>query len=270
MRLWQHEITINEYVYICKETVAERGTLFSALWIAVMEVKKTPEADLESKRTTWLLMGYVVVLSLLYVAFEWNTVAQKTTDISVADDSPFEEEIMMPVTVIPPEPPLPPQPVEPPEVAEQLKIVDDKAVIEKTVDLFTEEDLRKVLVAIQNTAPVPMRLAEDAPAEEEIFEVVERMPSYPGGYRAFMRYLQNNIVYPSEALQKRVQGCVKIQFVVNEDGSIVDAEVAEGVNPYLDKEALRVINAMPKWEPGMQHNQPVRVKIAVPVMFRLR
>ena len=107
--------------------------------------------------------------------------------------------------------------------------------------------------------------------DNPIFEVVEHMPEFPdGGMSALMEYLSKNIKYPTIAQENGTQGRVTVQFVVNKDGSIVDAKVIRGVDPYLDKEALRVIGTMPKWKPGMQRGKPVRVKYTVPVMFRLQ
>ena len=105
---------------------------------------------------------------------------------------------------------------------------------------------------------------------QTIFEVVENMPDFPGGQAALMQYLAKNIKYPTIAQENGTQGRVIVQFVVNKDGSIVDAKVVRSVDPFLDKEALRVINTMPKWKPGMQRGKPVRVKFTVPVMFRLQ
>ena len=109
------------------------------------------------------------------------------------------------------------------------------------------------------------------PEEQTIFEVVEQMPEFPnGGMAGLMQYLSKNIKYPTIAQENGTQGRVTVQFVVNKDGSIVDAKVLRGVDPYLDKEAVRVIMGMPKWKPGMQRGKPVRVKYTVPVMFRLQ
>ena len=113
-------------------------------------------------------------------------------------------------------------------------------------------------------------LFRSEPEEQTIFEVVENMPDFPGGQAALMQYLAKNIKYPTIAQENGTQGRVIVQFVVNRDGSIVDAKVVRSVDPYLDKEALRVINTMPKWKPGMQRGKPVRVKFTVPVMFRLQ
>jgi protein TonB len=96
------------------------------------------------------------------------------------------------------------------------------------------------------------------------------MPEFPGGQAECMKWLAKNMKYPQISQENGVQGRVIVQFVVNSDGSIVDATVVRGVDPYLDKEALRVIGMMPKWKPGMQRGKAVRVKFTLPVMFRLQ
>ena len=99
--------------------------------------------------------------------------------------------------------------------------------------------------------------------------VVEEMPEFPGGQAALMSFIAKSIKYPVVAQENGIQGRVTCSFVVNKDGSIVDAEVIRGIDPSLDKEALRVINTMPKWKPGKQRGKPVRVKFTVPINFRL-
>lgn len=103
-----------------------------------------------------------------------------------------------------------------------------------------------------------------------VFEVVEIMPEFPdGGMSGLMQFLSKNIQYPINAQKNHTQGRVTVQFVVNKDGSISEPKIIRGVDPDLDGEAIRVISLMPKWKPGMQKGQPVRVKYTVPVMFRL-
>lgn len=106
--------------------------------------------------------------------------------------------------------------------------------------------------------------------EQTIFTEVDKLPEFPGGQAALLKYLNTNIKYPTIAQENGVQGRVIVQFVVNKDGSIVDAAVSRGVDPYLDKEALRVINSMPKWKPGTLKGKPVRCRYTLPVMFRLQ
>ena len=234
-----------------------------------MEVKKSPKADLEGKRSTWLLIGYVVILAFMYVAFEWSDTEKEVIEAPPVVDVQFEEEIVIPITETPPDPITPPQPVEAPKVAELLEIVDDNTEVEEATDILTEDNLPTSSNIGTGTVFVPVQVVEEAPKEDEIFEVVEKMPSFPGGQAALMKYLKDNIKYPIIARESGIQGRVIVQFVVNKDGSIVDIQVVRSVDPYLDKEAIRVINTMPKWEPGMQRDKPVRVKFTLPIMFRL-
>ena len=112
----------------------------------------------------------------------------------------------------------------------------------------------------------------EPPKEEEtkVFDVVEQMPSFPGGPSALMQYLSSNIKYPVVAEENGVQGRVVCTFVVERDGSITDVRVIRSVDPSLDKEAVRVVKSMPKWIPGKQNGSAVRVKYTVPVTFRLQ
>ena len=107
------------------------------------------------------------------------------------------------------------------------------------------------------------------PDENGIFQVVETQPEFPGGMAELMKYLQKNIRYPQICKERRVQGRVIVQFVVNADSTITDVNVVKPVNPYLDQEAVRVVKAMPKWKPGEQRGEPVRVRFTLPVTFRL-
>ena len=229
-----------------------------------MEIKKTPKADLENKKSTWLLVGYVIVLAFMFVAFEWTKRDVKIDTSQAVTDVVFEEEIEIPITeqseVVAPPPP------EAPSIAETLTIVEDDADVEETTIASSEETGQAVEIKY-----VPVAVEEEEPEEQTIFEVVEQMPEFPdGGMAGLMQYLSKNIKYPTIAQENGTQGRVTVQFVVNKDGSIVDAKVLRGVDPYLDKEALRVIGTMPKWKPGMQRGKPVRVKYTVPVMFRLQ
>lgn len=105
---------------------------------------------------------------------------------------------------------------------------------------------------------------------QEVFDVVEQMPEYPGGMQALFQYMADNLKYPKDAMKQQVEGRVLVQFIVETDGSISNAEVIKRVFPSLDEEAIRVISAMPKWAPGKQNGKVVRVKFTVPVSFRLK
>lgn len=228
-----------------------------------MEVKKSPKADLENKKSTWMLIGYVIVLAFMFVAFEWTKRDIKIDTSQAIADVIFEEEII-PITEQPEQ--ATPPPPEAPSIPETLTIVEDDADVEETTIASTEDVGQKVEIKY-----VPVAVEEEEPEEQTIFEIVEEAPEFiNGGMAGLMQYLSKNIKYPTIAQENGTQGRVAVQFVVNRDGSIVDAKVMRGVDPYLDKEALRVINSMPKWKPGKQRGKPVRCRYTVPVMFRLQ
>ena len=102
-----------------------------------------------------------------------------------------------------------------------------------------------------------------------VFDVVEVMPQFPGGQIAMMKYIMENMKYPEQAMKKGIQGRVAVSFIVEKDGSISDVKPILSVHPLLNKEAVRVVESMPKWTPGKQNGKPVRVRFNVPVMFKL-
>ena len=226
-----------------------------------MQLKKSQKASLEDKKVVYVLMGFVFVLSLCYVALEWTE--KEVTKYEVADmEFTFEEEVEIQQTTQETTPPPPPPPVQEVEV---LNVVEDDVETE-SIEINTEDD-KDVEVVI--AAPV------EAPVEEEeeavVFVVVETMPEFPGGQQALFKYLSENVKYPVIAQENGIQGRVICQFVVNKDGSIVEVEVVRsGGDASLDKEAVRVIKSMPKWKPGKQRGKAVRVKYTVPVNFRLQ
>ncbi len=195
-----------------------------------MEVKKSPKADLEGKKSTWLLIGYVFILALMFVAFEWTDRDKQVTTETGITDVVFEEEIIP----------------------------------------ITEQEQKQATGQAVEVKYVPVEVEEEEPEEQQIFQVVEEMPEFPGGMAECLKFLGKNIKYPTISQENGVQGKVIVQFVVNKDGSIVDPVVVRSVDPYLDKEALRVIKTMPKWKPGKQRGKAVRVKYTVPVTFKLQ
>jgi protein TonB len=231
-----------------------------------MEVKKSPKADLERSKGLNTLMGFVVGLAIVFVGFEWST-----RDVMVVKESDQVQDIIAEEEVeitrpenTPPPPPPPPAPV----VTEVLNVVEDDVELEQQ-DILTSEDTQEAAQTAVYTPPAAVE-EEEEEAAQQIFTVVEEMPEFPGGMNELLKYLAKSIKYPVIAQENGIQGRVICAFVVNRDGSIVDAEVLRGVDPSLDKEALRVIMAMPKWKPGKQRGKPVRVKYTVPVTFRLQ
>lgn len=159
------------------------------------------------------------------------------------------------------------------EVKEEDEIkLDEVQKSDKAVGAFTVEGNDEVGGAVLKAkeeipAPEPPKHVVE---ETKIFTVVEQMPMYPGGDGALMGYLRDNIHYPTVAAENGVQGRVVVGFVVERDGSITDVKILRGVDPSLDREAMRVVKNMPKWTPGKQNGSAVRVKYQVPVSFRLQ
>ena len=106
-------------------------------------------------------------------------------------------------------------------------------------------------------------------AQAQATKVVEQVPEYPGGMRACMKFLSDNIRYPEAALKAGIEGKVISSIVIHSDGSVVDVEVVKSVSPELDAEAVRVLRSMPKWKPGMQDGKPVRVRFTFPIKFQI-
>ena len=228
-----------------------------------METKKTPKADLENKRPTWLLVGYVTVLAFMFVAFEWTRDIRVDTSGRI-NENVFEQDMEIPLTRQPEVTPPPPPQVTP--INDVLTIIDDDATAEETNFASSEETGEDVVIK-----HIPVTVDEDVVVEDEIFVIVEENPQFPdGGTAGLLQYLGKNIKYPTIPQENGTQGRVTVQFVVNKDGSIVDVKVIRGVDPYLDKEAVRVISTMPKWIPGKQRGVPVRCKFTVPVTFKLQ
>lgn len=153
---------------------------------------------------------------------------------------------------------------------EELKSQDD---LNKTKTAIGSFDVKGNDDAAGEVLKAKEVIAQPEPPKEEetkVFEVVEQMPSFPGGQAALLQYLSNNIKYPQIAMENGVSGRVICTFVVERDGSITDIRVARGVDPSLDKEAIRVLKSMPHWIPGKQNGSAVRVKFTVPVTFKLQ
>lgn len=227
-----------------------------------MELKKSKAAAIENYRSSWLLMGFVTVLSFMFVSFEWTGHGRKMLSGSLAND-PIFEEILTPITFQQEKlmPPPPPEAL----ANEIIKVVGNEA--QETVSTIASTEPIGAGVYIP---PKVDPVVEEVVEEPVIFVTAEVMPEFPGGTAALMQYLGKNIHYPAVAQENGVQGKVIVQFIVDVDGSIVNPVVVRSVDPYLDKEAIRVIASMPKWKPGMQRNKPVRVKYTVPVAFRLQ
>lgn len=226
-----------------------------------MEVKKSPKADLENKRSMFVMIGFVLALGFTYICFEWTNTEVTVHEVESTFINQGEEEIIPQTTQIE----TPPEVIEKPkEIVQQvLKVVSDEVETTSTVEI-AEESTEE---AIEFT---PMEVQEEEEDEEEIFQVVEQVAGFPGGQAKLMEFLRKELVYPQIAIDNNVQGRVIVQFVVNKDGSIQDVKVARGVDPVLDEEAIRVVKKMPKWIPAEQRGKTVRSRFQLPVMFKFK
>ena len=152
------------------------------------------------------------------------------------------------------------------ELKTQDELMNTKTAI-GALDVKGNDDANGEVLKLKEAVAQPEPKPE---VENKVFDVVEQMPSFPGGQQALMDYLSNNVKYPVVAQENGVQGRVVVSFVVEKDGSITDVKVVKSVDPSLDKEAARVVKSMPRWFPGKQNGSAVRVKYNVPVSFRLQ
>jgi protein TonB len=225
-----------------------------------MEAKKSPKADLESKRGIFFEIGLIIALAVVLLAFNYRSYERSgglNLQVQV-DDTPEE---IIPITKQEVKPPPPP----PPKQVTVINIVKDDVEVEDDIEIDVEADQE---TEVEDFTPIVED--EEEVQEMEIFTVVESMPTYPGGDAARMKFLQENIKYPQMARESGIQGTVYVTFVVEPDGSVSDVRVLRGIGGGCDEEAVRVIKAMPKWIPGKQRGKPVRVQFNMPIKFTLQ
>ncbi|MBQ9547759.1 MAG: energy transducer TonB [Bacteroidales bacterium] len=229
-----------------------------------MEVKKSEKASLENKRLLFVEIGFVVALAAVLFAFEYSSKDRKISTLE-ADNQEIVEDEMVPITQE--TPPPPPETPKIPILSDQIDIVDDDLKIEDNI--LNLEDSGNLGVDIIDYVEA---VKEEVVEEEAIpFQLVEEKPSFMGGdANAFSKWVNERLVYPEIAKENGVQGRVMLQFTVNPDGSVTNVKVLRGVDPTLDKEAVRVVSSSPKWKPGKQRDRAVKVTYTFPVIFQLR
>ncbi len=228
-----------------------------ACWIG-LEVKKVAD-EAAAKRAA---MTQMVELSALEQPKKEAKVEQKQPEVEPVQIEKVKSSIKFTPPVIKKDEEVKPE--------EELKTQDELMETKVTIGSFDVEgndDKGGEVLKAKEVIAQP-----EPPKEEEnkVFDVVEQMPSFPGGQTALMEYLSKNVKYPVVAQENGVQGRVVVSFVVERDGSVTDVQVVKSVDPSLDREAVRVVNSMPKWIPGKQNGQAVRVKFNVPVSFKLQ
>ena len=222
-----------------------------------MELKKSIKANLENKRIPLIIIGILFSTALVLVAFEWKTYETEVSSLGKLDIDLIEEEIIPISQQQPPPPPPPPAPTTVIEIVEDEKEIEEELVIE---DMEVDEDTEIEFI----------EEAVEEVVEEQIFTIVEEMPSFPGGDAALMKYLGTSIKYPAIAKDAGIQGTVYVTFVVNEKGQVKDAKVLRSIGGGCDEEAIRVVQNMPTWKPGKQRGKPVKVQYNLPIRFTLR
>lgn len=228
-----------------------------------MEIKKTPKADLENKKGLFTEIGLIVALGLTLFAFEYSTKDVQINTSDMPEEAVVEEE-MMPVTRQ--EEIKPPPPPPPPKMADILNVVTDETEINDELELLDSEASEDTEIVFQE-----VEVVEEEPEESnEVFVIVEQMPVFPGGDEALRKYLAQSVKYPVIAQENGIQGRVFVSFVVSAKGEVTNVKVARPFDPNLDKEAVRVVQSMPKWSPGMQRGKPVKVAYTVPINFVLQ
>lgn len=226
-----------------------------------MEIKKSPKADLQNKRGLLLEIGLAAALAIVIGAFAWTPKEHRIEQVDL-NYAIVEEEITE-ITRQDQKPPEPPKKVEVKVIADLLQVVTNDTKIETsmTFDEFDEE-----AEVFQEVEVVEEEIVDDEP-----FLIVETMPSFQGGdLNTFRNWVQSNVRFPQIALENGIQGTVVLSFVIEKDGSLTNIQVLRTPDRSLSEEATRVLSKSPKWSPGKQRNQVVRVKYTLPVVFRVQ
>jgi protein TonB len=225
-----------------------------------MKEKKSAKANLEPKRGLFIEIGLVVVLALIYMAFEMKSYETITAGIYERTDVIVEEE-MVEITQqerieLPPPPP---------QQTIVFQEVNDDIEIDSNIEIDAEATITTEVQEWVRPAAV-----EEEIVEEEIFMIVEQVPEYPGGDEARLNFLRNNVKYPQMAREAGIQGTVYVSFTVEKDGGITQVKIMRGIGGGCDEEAIRVTKMMPKWKAGKQRGKEVRVSYNMPIKFTLQ
>ena len=227
-----------------------------------MEIKKSPKADLKNKRGLLLEIGLVVSLLLVIGAFSYTPEEKRIEKVDL--QAPVVEEQIVEITRQDQKPPETPRKVEVKVIADLLQVVTNDTKITTEVD-FTEFD--EDVDVVQTVGVVEEEVVE----EDQPFLIAETMPSFQGGdLNTFRAWVQQNVKFPQIALENGIQGRVVLSFVIEKDGRLTNIQVLQTPDRSLSEEAVRVLSKSPKWTPGKQRNQVVRVKYTLPVDFRVQ
>jgi len=224
-----------------------------------MEIKKSPKADLRNKRGLLLEIGLVISLCLVIGAFAYTPKERKIEKMDLQAAIVEEEIVEIRQDQKPPEPP---KRVEVKVIADLLQVVTNDTKITTEVDFAEFDENTEVIQQVE--------VAEETIEDDQPFLIAETMPSFQGGdLNTFRNWVQQNVKFPQIALENGIQGRVVLSFVIEKDGRLTNIQVLQTPDRSLSEEAIRVLNKSPKWSPGKQRNQVVRVKYTLPVDFRV-
>lgn len=246
-----------------------------------MEIKKSNRANLEDERITGFLLGLILVLSVLFVSFEYTTNSSNGSELNedLLDDISQDLEMM-------------------PQDNHDMVSYESAAAPSKTIttNIKKQEKVEMtpkklsaiseaILNGVGNSDAAGHGTVEGAVKESDIttalpqtpasldnpfnFQIVEQLPEFPGGMVEFMKWITKSLKYPPQAKNSKIQGEVVVSFIVDKEGNVSSIKIAKSVNPLLDREVLRVMHAMPKWKPGLMHNKPCMTMMAIPIVFSL-
>ena len=234
----------------------------------LLEVKKSAGADLEQNRTTWLLLGFILALTALFAGLELT--GEQAAEEQASKKKRPKDDIIVVVEEVKPlviEKKVVPPPPQAKTIVDVIKVVEDEVEIEEQ-EIASVQDMSEY-ADVEDLGD--FEYVEEEVEEEVIYDVAEDPAMFPGGDAALMNFLKKNIKYPRISRDNGSQGRAIVRFVVNTDGSIQNIEVIKSTGDmYLDKEAVRLVEIMPKWTPARQSGKPVRVKYVLPVSFRLQ
>ncbi len=220
--------------------------------------KKTAKADLENKRLIFGQIGAILALAMVFLAFEYKSnELMNMGDIQRKIDQTIIETI--PITIQKPKTLPPPQPI-----AVKIEVIDNSNKQDKNIFIQAEPSPNEPIIH-EN----PLMPAEEA-IDEPLILVPEIAPEFPGGINALMNFIARNIRYPEMAREQMIQGRVYVSFIVEKDGSVSTIKLLRGIGGGCDEEAIRVVNAMPSWQPGRQNGRAVRVAYNLPIRFSLK
>ena len=226
-----------------------------------MEARKNPKYDMRQYRGLFFNIGLVISLLMVIAAFEWRFYDDRELMNAGPTSMEFDESLDVPLTEQPPPPP--------PKAIKNVQIiaVEDLEEIEDDIEIDLDIEMTEDL-AIEKVIETEIGEVEEEDTEE-IFVIVEDAPVPKGGMAAFYQHVNDNIKYPRQAQTLSIEGKVFVQFVVGKDGGLTDIKVIRGIGGGCDEEAVRVVKLSPKWKAGKQRGRPVRVKMVLPITFKI-